>query len=102
MISSNINSTIEELTTQIVTRYKVIFCNEPTYREPKKVILKSADDLILFGKDSISDVLSNMSQVTSSNHQKLYALDIEMNRMDKHANSEKNTFFKFNFIQNRM
>ena len=60
---SNVNSSIDELTAQIVTRYKVIFCNEPTYREPKKVILKSADDLILFGQDSISDVLSNMSQV---------------------------------------
>jgi len=55
--------TIDDLTAQIVTRYKTIFSSDPTYREPEKVILKSSDDLILFGQDLIKDVLSNMCQV---------------------------------------
>ncbi len=46
-----------------MTRYKTIFSSDPTYREPEKVILKSCDDLILFGQDLIKDVLSNMCQV---------------------------------------
>lgn len=51
------------MTTQILTRYKTIFSNDSTFREPEKVILKSSDDLILFGEDLISDVLSDMCQV---------------------------------------
>jgi hypothetical protein len=60
---SNINLTIDDLTKQIVTRYKAIFSNDPSYREPNKVILKSSDDLILFGQDLIKDVLTNLCQV---------------------------------------
>ena len=60
---SNINATIDVLTTQITTRYKAIFKNDPTFREPDNVILKSSDDLILFGEDLIKDVLSDMCQV---------------------------------------
>ena len=62
-LKSNINATIDTLSEQIVTRYKTIFSNDPTYREPEKVILKSSDDLILFGQDLIKDVLTNFCQV---------------------------------------
>ena len=60
--------TIDELTKQIVTRYKAIFSNDPSYREPNKVILKSSDDLILFGQDLIKDVLSNLCQVKQTSY----------------------------------
>ena len=63
MKSRNIRATIDDLTVQIVTRYKTIFSNDPQYREPEKVILKSSDDLILFGEDLIKDVLADQSQV---------------------------------------
>ena len=51
------------MTEQILTRYKLINSNEESFREPDKVLLKSADDLILFGKDLIKDVLIDNSQV---------------------------------------
>ena len=51
------------MTVQIVTRYKTIFSNDSQYREPEKIILKSSDDLILFGEDLIKDVLSDQCQV---------------------------------------
>jgi hypothetical protein len=51
------------LTKQIVTRYKAISSNDPTFREPENVILKDSDDLILFGQDLIKDVLSDFCQV---------------------------------------
>ena len=60
---SNVNVTIDELTSQIVSRYKVINSSEPSFREPDKVTLKSSDDLILFGKDLIKDVLNDQCQV---------------------------------------
>ncbi len=63
LISRNINATIDDLTTQITTRYKAIFKNDPAFREPDNVILKSADDLILFGEDLIKDVLTDLCQV---------------------------------------
>jgi hypothetical protein len=37
--------------------------NDPTFREPEKVMLKSSDDLILFGQDLIKDVLNDTCQV---------------------------------------
>ena len=46
-----------------MTRYKTIFSNDPQYREPEKIILKSSDDLILFGADLIKDVLADQCQV---------------------------------------
>jgi hypothetical protein len=56
---SNTNATIDDLTKQILTRYKAMFStNDPTFREPEKVLLKSSDDLILFGQDFIKDVLN--------------------------------------------
>ena len=56
---SNINATIDDLIKQILTRYKAMFSNnDPTFREPEKVLLKSSDDLILFGEDLIKDVLN--------------------------------------------
>jgi hypothetical protein len=58
-----VNATIDALSTQITTRYKAIFKNDPSFREPENVILKSADDLILFGEDLIKDVLTDMCQV---------------------------------------
>ncbi len=51
------------MTAQIVTRYKAIFKNDPTFREPESVMLKSSDDFILFGEDLIKDVLNDMCQV---------------------------------------
>lgn len=48
---------------QILSRYKTIFSKDPAYREPTKVILKSSDDLILFGEDLIKDVLNDSAQV---------------------------------------
>lgn len=59
----NINGSINDLIVQILSRYKTIFSKDPTYREPTKVILKSWDDLILFGEDLIKDVLTDSAQV---------------------------------------
>jgi hypothetical protein len=56
---SNTSATIDDLTRQILTRYKAMFAtSDPTFREPEKVLLKSSDDLILFGQDLIKDVLN--------------------------------------------
>lgn len=50
--------TVNDLTKQILSRYKAMFYqNDPTYREPEKVLLKSSDDMILFDQDYIKDVL---------------------------------------------
>lgn len=46
-----------------MSRYKTIFSNDASYREPTKCILKSSDDLILFGQDLIKDVLVDSCQV---------------------------------------
>lgn len=59
----DINGKIDDLIVQILSRYKTIFSRDASYREPTKVLLKSSDDLILFGEDVIKDVLSDSAQV---------------------------------------
>lgn len=59
----DINGKIDDLIVQILSRYKAIFSRDASYREPTKVLLKSSDDLILFGEDVIKDVLSDSAQV---------------------------------------
>lgn len=60
---SDINEKIDNLIVQILSRYKSIFSRDPSYREPTKVLLKSSEDLILFGEDLIKDVLTDSAQV---------------------------------------
>lgn len=57
------NATIDDLSKQILVRYKCLFSHEMGFREPIKVLLKNDEGFILFGKDLIKDVLNNGCQV---------------------------------------